>query len=225
MIALALVLAAAPVERVKLVVLEPSTESVELSTVATIASLVSVELAKDARFDVLSAGDVQRMAAFQADKQALGCKDDGCLAELAGALGATLIVYGDAGRLGDVIVVNLSVFDAKRARAQSRVSIQVHDAGELPARIPGGIAQLMAPVLVELFPTVPRPMTGGELAWRTGIVAGAVAVLLFGIAFDGFSPTSTNGAVDIGDFTGPALITVGAGVLAVGLLAPITVAP
>ncbi len=212
--------APAPPGRVKLIVLEPVGESVDAATIATIASLVSVELARDTRYDVLSAGDVKRMTQFSAEKQDVGCTDDGCLAELAGALGANLIVYGDVGKLGDVLVVNLNVFDAKKARAESRVSIQVTDPGELPARIPAATKQLIAPVSSALFGGAAAPVPF-NLPWTAGMIGAGVVLVGFGVAFDALSETSSNGELDIGDFCGPVFVAAGVGAAALGLFVPV----
>jgi hypothetical protein len=82
--------------KVRVLVLQPEAKSKESKPVSdAVAGLIPVELAPVTSFDVLSTADVQQMVELEAEKAAMGCADNSCLAELAGALGADLVVYGD----------------------------------------------------------------------------------------------------------------------------------
>src|SRR5688572_14276841 len=103
-------------EPARVLVLEPTGDEVEASVRAAVASLVSIELAKNQGLEVVASTDVKKMAALEAEKQTLGCDDAGsCLAELAGAMGARYVVFGDAAKLGSLTVINLSLFDSTAA--------------------------------------------------------------------------------------------------------------
>lgn len=46
----------------------------------------------------------------------MGCGDSSCLAEIAGAMGAEFVVFGDVGKLGETFVINLNLFDNNAVR-------------------------------------------------------------------------------------------------------------
>lgn len=46
----------------------------------------------------------------------MGCDQDGCMAQLAGAFGARYVIYGSIAVLGDLYVVQLTLFDGDQAR-------------------------------------------------------------------------------------------------------------
>src|SRR5262249_36153810 len=106
-------------EKPRALVLDLVGDAVGEQTRKSITGLVVVRLAKDPRIDVVSGQELKGLANLEADKQQSGC-DDSCLAEIAGAMDAQLVVNGFVGRLGSLYVVNLSLFDAKKARAIGR---------------------------------------------------------------------------------------------------------
>jgi hypothetical protein len=59
----------------------------------------------------------------------LGCADDGCLAELGGALGADFVLSGEVARIGSRDHVSLTLIDARRAKVAAR-SAGFSDAGD-----------------------------------------------------------------------------------------------
>jgi hypothetical protein len=86
------------------------------------ASLTTV-LAGDADqvgFAVVSQADVAAMLAFQKQRQMLGCTDDGCLAELGGALGADYVLSGEVALIGSRAHESLSLLDARTGAAAGR---------------------------------------------------------------------------------------------------------
>jgi len=108
-----------PPTRTRLLLMDLAAEGSSPETARTIAALVAVQLAEDARLDVLAGDDLRRLADFEADKQAAGCTSDAsCLAEIAGALDAEYVVFGQVGALGESVLVTLNLFDAKRGRAE-----------------------------------------------------------------------------------------------------------
>ncbi len=54
--------------------------------------------------------ELKQMVALETQKQLVGCDEDhsSCFAEIAGALGARFVISGRVGRLGEVILVQLS---------------------------------------------------------------------------------------------------------------------
>jgi len=105
---------------------------------ATLTSLVTAALAADDRLDVLSSADVRQVMAFEGEKQAVGCADDtSCLAEVAGAMGAGLVVFGQLGALGTQRVLTLNLFDAHEGRSEERVVIKAESVQGLGEQLDG----------------------------------------------------------------------------------------
>jgi TolB-like protein len=149
-------LAAAGDAKVKVMVLEPSATTKDDRTIATVvAGLLPIELATVDALEVLSAADVKQMVELEAEKEAMGCSDNSCLAELAGALGADLVVFGDVSRLGALIIVNINLFDSVKARAAGRISIQTKDIESLPAELTAAVRKLVRPYLTSHGLAVP----------------------------------------------------------------------
>jgi len=72
-------------------------------------------------FRVISADDIRSMLTAEALKQAVGCSESSCLAEIAGAIGATYIVAGSVGKLGNAYQLALTLIDQQRAQTIDRV--------------------------------------------------------------------------------------------------------
>jgi hypothetical protein len=218
--------------RPRVLVLEPASKSFDPATTSTIAGLIIVELGQDPRLDVISAAEVQRLAELEGDRQAVGCGDESCLAELAGAMGARYVVFGDVGSLGSLVVMNLNLFDNQTARAIHRVTVQADGIAKIPAALPGPIAALRQALIASTTTTATPPTTttttapattattpppaGGAgvpiLPWV--LVGGGAALAIGGLAGDVFSPTSINGTYDVFDFAWP---------IGYGLVAPVLI--
>jgi hypothetical protein len=117
----------------------------------TLSSLVAIELARDARLDVLSSADLREVVALEGEKQALGCEVDSssCLAEVAGAMGARFVVIGQLGVLAETLVLTLSLYDSDEGRAPGRVVVKGADAAEIGDGIPAGMTELVGSVEVK----------------------------------------------------------------------------
>src|SRR5690349_4622531 len=91
-----------------------------------LTSMVTASLTKVQALDVISGEDVKRQLSLEAERQTLGCSNDAsCIAEVTGALGARLAVYGQAGELDDKsVVLTLNLFDSQTASAAGRVVVQ-----------------------------------------------------------------------------------------------------
>src|SRR5512140_2411396 len=83
---------------------------------------LAAELRQQAGVEVVTSRDLGSVLSMEKQKQALGCTTDSCMAEIAGAAGADRLVAGDVARLGESLVLQLRLIDAKKARvvAQSR---------------------------------------------------------------------------------------------------------
>ena len=205
-------------EKLKVLVLDPTSSTVETAVLQTVGSLLSVELAKTRELDVITSTDVKKIAALEAEKQTMGCDEASCLAELAGALGARLVVFGDANKLGTLTVLNLNLFDSTKAQSVGRVSVQVSTLEELPGKLSPAVRELMRDALKDAqIATAPEasPMEG---IWRWGLLGGGAVVGLGGIAYDAMAPSSGDDVLDGFDAIGPGLMGAGVAVIVLGLV-------
>ncbi len=140
-------------------------------------SLTAVALSKVQGFNVLSGDDVRAAADVDAQKQLVGCDEAGCLAEIAEALGADRIVHGNVARLGDTIVVTLSLFDAKKGVALGRGTVQARDEADLPADLDAAVQRLVGGGGATV-----RSSAAGAVDWLLvgGLAGAGVGVLIAG---------------------------------------------
>lgn len=82
---------------------------------------------------VIGLDEVAQALKLEKDRQMLGCSDDGCLAEISGALGVRYLVYGRLDRYGKSALLSGFVFDSRNARGMLRWSQRVDDDAQLPA--------------------------------------------------------------------------------------------
>ena len=215
--------------KLKVLVLDPTSSTVEPAVLTTVGSLLSVELAKIKQLDVITSSDVKKIAALEADKQSVGCEESSCLAELAGAMGARLVIFGDANKLGSLTVLNLNLFDSQKAQSVGRTSIQAKTVEELPGLLAPAVRELVRDALkgehVDVAAAAPAPAPpptngGSALAtlWTWGLVGGGAVVGLGGLAYDAVAPSSGDGHLNGLDFIGPTFMTVGAVAIVVGLV-------
>lgn len=81
--------------------------------------------------EVLTREDLRKAAELDAERQAMGCDAHSCLAELAQAMGAGIVVYGSVGTFGDALTLELSAFDADGASSRGRKVLRATDLGAL----------------------------------------------------------------------------------------------
>lgn len=122
---------------IKIMVMDVAANGVSDQTAAAITDLVSVELSRTKQLDVASGDDVRKLLQLEAEQQTVGeCTDEtSCLMAVAGALGAELIVYGKASKLGALTVVTLHLYDVAGARSLSRVSFSSKQDEALPEHV------------------------------------------------------------------------------------------
>ncbi len=153
-------------ERVKVLVLDVKSKDLTASEVETLTSLVTAHLARYPQLDVMSSVDIKRLVDLEAQKQSVGCDQGACLAELAGAMGAQLVFFGQAGKLGSTIVLTLDVFDAQKNEAVGRQPIEARDLSQLPALVGPAIDAMVQPLFQKLRGTGSIGPSGGLPALR-----------------------------------------------------------
>jgi hypothetical protein len=116
------------------------------------------ELRKLASLSVISMVEVRALLAQEAAKQLAGCTSQSCVAEIADALGADIVVSGAVAMVGGEWSVSLRRADLGAGFATKTVSrrVEAKDGEEVLA--------LIGPMVAELFP---------DVALRAGAVRGA----------------------------------------------------
>jgi hypothetical protein len=85
--------------------------------------LLAVVVAENSNWEVISARDIDAMLGFENLKDLAQCTDVSCAAEIGGALGTRYLVVTTANRLGDSLVMTMTVLDMKDQRAIARRSL------------------------------------------------------------------------------------------------------
>lgn len=185
-------------ERLKVIVLQLKSATLPAEQAGMITGLLTVVLSEFEAFEVVSDADVRQLVELEGEKQALGCEADAsCLAEIAGAMGARLVVFGEAGKLGSRYLVNLNLYDSQDAKSVGRAAITAPDLDAVVEGMPSAVESLVTPFLeseklstkrkgsarVEATTTTPPPKVEaptttppeegglGWLTWTGGITA------------------------------------------------------
>lgn len=134
----------APSPRKKLLVTDLVASGVEPRVTKAVTQLIATDIARRDNFDVISGEDLRRMIELESEREALGCTNDAsCLAEVAGALGAQRVVFGDITRLGSGFIVSLTLLDSTSATIVGRTSQQVEGEDRLAVMVPSLVAELL----------------------------------------------------------------------------------
>jgi len=219
-------------DKITVLALEPTSEQIDAATLQTIGGLMAVRLSKVNVFEVTSSRDVDKMLGLEEEKRLMDCtRDDSCLAELAGAMGAEVVVFGDAGTLGEVLVLNVTFFNARRGRALKRVSIQTPGIDDLQAQLETGLQGAIEEVLSALYfdersgvQFSTRQDIAKELGiwterdrWLAWFVGAGAAVAAVGVGVD-FALWEKNNKFDGKEAVGPAMYGVALGLVATGII-------
>lgn len=102
---------------------------------ALLTNLLTTRLAEVASRKVISADEVADLLRHEADRQQVGCNDDGCLAEIAGALGARFLVVGGISQAGSEVLWEASLVDQQTAQVVEHSLVRVRKLGALPAQV------------------------------------------------------------------------------------------
>lgn len=134
----------------KVLVLDVASTDLTESERTTLTNLVAAHLGEQPKLDVLSGQELRQLMALSAQASEVGVgRDctDACMAELAGAMGAGVVVSTQAGRLGETMIVTIVVFDAAKAKTVARKSVHAASLGELPALINDALDAIVRPLL------------------------------------------------------------------------------
>ncbi len=186
------------------------TGEVDDGTVATVADLMSSAMVQTDRFRVMTGDDIAKLMELEAGKQAFGCMDDSCLAEVAGALGAEIVITGRIGRLGSLYVLKTSIMEPSTATTMGLETVEV-DSVEAFSRSLGPISKRFAalaygeeppprvapPPVAPVAPVAAEEGAGFGLGSMLLIGGGAVAgIALVAAAAAGIGAAVTLGVVN-----------------------------
>jgi TolB-like protein len=122
---------------------------VDANTVNTLQSLLTFHLDRYPSFGVMGGQDVRRMLDLEAQKESAGCDDESaCVAEIADALGAELVVTGEVGRIQSKLILNLNLIDSKKQAVVGRAAIKADDLGSMTSALDRAVAVLVKDVVL-----------------------------------------------------------------------------
>lgn len=163
---------------VKIAVLAFSASGVDPTVAASVTESVTAEIAVRGYFDPISATEIQTMLGVERQKALLGCGEENCVTELAGAIGAPYVMSGSLVKLEGVFQLNLTVIDSKKSRTVGRSTKLVKDFESLRFQIPYAVAEASGtPLPPAPSRVLPYTMIGvGGAAMLGGGVVGIIAL-------------------------------------------------
>jgi|GEM_PF-1451644 len=103
-------------------VMDFTTAGIDAEISQSLATVLSSEIRKIEGASVISKEDIRAMIDLEAQKSALGCADESCLAELGDALGVERLVVGSVGKVGSTYVVGLRLINTTDSSVENRVT-------------------------------------------------------------------------------------------------------
>ncbi len=193
-----------------------------------VTNLVASVFASFDNIEVLTNQDMRALLKLESDRQAAGCDDESCLSEIADAMGAQLVVNGSVGRLGELYLVTLNIFDSSSAKSLGRKTIRASSLEALPPLIDAAAAELGGGISTSkrstgetrvLSPLFLAGASLGGAALATGALAGGVALFANAQVSDA-NATGKDGAlwagrIALGIGAIATMAAIGGGVLAV----------
>jgi hypothetical protein len=91
---------------------------------------------------VLSSSDMQAMLDLEAQKAAMGCDQDSCMAELGGALGVPYMLISSVAAFGGRFIINMKLVAVDESKVAARVSKTVTSEAALLDALPVAVGEL-----------------------------------------------------------------------------------
>ncbi|HSI04741.1 MAG TPA: hypothetical protein VLC93_09705 [Myxococcota bacterium] len=98
---------------------------VDKATCQLLSNYMLSQMQNVKKLRTVGSSDMDAVLAADKQKQALGCNDVSCMAEMGGALGVDLVMYGELGVLGSKYNVNVSAIRTSDATVAARASLLV----------------------------------------------------------------------------------------------------
>lgn len=159
LLAVALLALAASADRPQLAAMPLAAKNIPPETVQILDLLLVAELEATGQFAVVRPADVDAMIGLERMKDAAGCDDVSCVSDLAHALGVGLLMTGTAGKLGDELVVQLTLIDVREQRVQRRGQVTAPaDERSYRDALKRAVAQVLGLAVTE------KPVAKGEVS-------------------------------------------------------------
>jgi hypothetical protein len=113
-----------------------------------LAGMIAQGAAIDRRADVLTSADLRNVLDLEAQKQVAACGDGSCLAEIAQALEANVVLSVNLSSLEDEWLLQVSAYDARQASSAGRRTVRATTRKELATAAEVAGRELVAPLLV-----------------------------------------------------------------------------
>ncbi|MBK7865160.1 MAG: hypothetical protein IPJ65_42500 [Archangiaceae bacterium] len=181
MLILCAVLASAPVAPVKVAVPGLVAVGVDQGLASALTEKLVV-LAKRPELSIVTARDIAAVLGVERQKQLLGCDTSGCMAELADALGADVLLRGDLVKAGTSFTLVVKVVRALDGRELVSDTTRVGSEDALQEWIEKNAARLGQEIVERVRG---RPATGGPPWLRFAMLGGAAAAAISGGALLG----------------------------------------
>ncbi len=125
---------ASPASAAQIVALDVAAAGgVEPTLAEALTSVMLNELSRIEGMSVISQDDVRALLELEANKQALGCSEASCMTEIAGSLGAELMVSPSLSRVGRTYVASLVLIRVERANVARRAEGRAKGAEDVAA--------------------------------------------------------------------------------------------
>jgi hypothetical protein len=159
-----------------------SSGNLDRKTVEGLSSLLASEVARRPTLAVVGGADLRALVGFERQRQLLGCTETSCLTEIAGALGVGYLVASEISKVGSSWLLSLTLLDANKAVALSRLTRRAFSDDALVDEAPGAVDELLG-----AMPGLPAPPPRTTpLASRPAAGGGAPESLPGFHAHDGF---------------------------------------
>ena len=96
------------------------TKTLQSKTTSVLDNLVVAVVDEIGRYRVIGANDINALMGLDKMKDAVGCSDVTCAAEIGGALGVQFLLSGTVDVLGDDLILTLTLLDTREATAVAR---------------------------------------------------------------------------------------------------------
>ncbi|MEE8408333.1 MAG: PEGA domain-containing protein [Myxococcota bacterium] len=146
-------LAALDKPRIAVMPLRP--QRVDADIVKILDSILVTHLGSLTQYDVIGTDEIAAILEMEGMKDSLGCSDVSCAAEIGGALDAQLTLVGSVGKLGDNVIINLTLFDNRSMKVKHRASVKVQNDENL---FDHGVLSAVAKVFGETPPALPQAL-------------------------------------------------------------------
>jgi len=183
--------------KVKIAVLAFSASGVDATVANSVTESVTAEIAVRGYFDPISSTEIQTLLGVERQKQLMGCGEDSCVSELAGAIGAPYVMSGTLVKLEGVFQLNLQVIDSRKSRPVGRSTKLAKDFESLRFQIPYAVAEACGtPLPPAPSRVLPYTMIGvGGAALIGGGVLGMIALTNEGVVRGELSAGDNNRTV------------------------------